>query len=58
MTDAAGRVASADREPARVREDVRSSRFDDVAANYLAGTALARATPDACRRTVDALRAG
>jgi hypothetical protein len=58
VTDAAGRVASADWELSRVRGDVRSSRFDDVAANYLAGTALARATPDACRRTVDALRAG
>ena len=55
VTDAAGRVASADWELSRVQGETPVSRFDDVAAGYLAATALARATPEACRNTVEAL---
>jgi hypothetical protein len=56
VTDAAGRVATADWELARVRGEARLSRFDDVVAGYLAARALARATPAACRQTSDVLR--
>ena len=58
VTDAAGRVASADWELSRVQGEARLSQFDDVIVGYLAGTALARATPEACRQTVDALHTG
>lgn len=56
VTDAAGRVASADWELSRVRGETPVSRFDDITAGYLVATALARATPDACRNTVEVLR--
>lgn len=56
VTDAAGRIASADWELSRIRGEARLSRFDDVIVGYLAGTALARAIPEACRRAVDVLR--
>jgi hypothetical protein len=57
VTEAAGRVATADWELSRFDGEIRLSRFDDVVRGYVVGTALARATPAACRQTVDALRA-
>jgi hypothetical protein len=56
VTEAAGRIASADWELSRIRGEARLSRFDDVTEGYISGRALARATPEACRRTVDVLR--
>jgi hypothetical protein len=58
VTDAAGRIASADWELSRVQGEARLSQFDDTIAGYLAGRALARTTPETCRQTVDALRTG
>ena len=55
VTDAAGRIASADWDLSRIRGEARLSRFDDVTEGYLSGRALARATPEACRQTVDVL---
>lgn len=56
VTDAAARLAAADHELSYVEGDVAARRLDDVVAGYVVASALARATPGACRRTVDALR--
>jgi hypothetical protein len=58
VTDAGGRIASADWELSRIQGEARLSQFDDVVGGYLAGRALARATPEACRQTVDTLGTG
>jgi hypothetical protein len=58
VTEAAGRIASADWELSRIRGEARLSRFDDVTEGYSSGRALARATPESCRQTVDLLRTG
>ncbi|WP_152041110.1 hypothetical protein [Salinigranum salinum] len=58
VTEAAGRIASADWELSRIRGEARLSRFGDVTEGYISGRALARATPESCRQTVDLLRTG
>lgn len=55
VTDVGWRVASADRELSRAEGTVSPARLDDVVADYAVATAVARATPAATRRTVEAL---
>lgn len=52
------RVSGADRELDRYRGrgDLSPSSLDDVMENYIVTAAVARATPDACRQTIDALK--
>jgi hypothetical protein len=45
-------------ELSRIRGEARLSRLDDVTGSYMSVRALARATQEACRQTVDVLRSG
>jgi hypothetical protein len=58
VTDAADRIARADWDLSRIRGEARLSRFEDVTEGYISGRALARATSEACRQTVDVLCTG
>lgn len=48
------RVTNADRELARARGEVSPGQLDDIVAEYLLVTAVARATPASCRQTIEA----
>lgn len=57
LSDLSWRVSSADRELDRHRErrEVSSANLDEVMEDYIVTAAVARATPDSCRQTIDAL---
>ncbi|MBX0321811.1 hypothetical protein EGH21_02075 [Halomicroarcula sp. F13] len=55
LTDAAGRVWSADWELSRARGETTPEQLSDPVASYVVATALARAAPTASRRTADTL---
>lgn len=55
VSDVSWRVSHADRDLSRFRGDVSPERLDSVLEDYIVATAVARATPAACRQTVDAL---
>lgn len=57
LSDLSWRVSSADRELDRHRErrEVSSANLDGVMEDYIVTVVVARATPDACRQTIDAL---
>lgn len=55
LSDLSWRVTNADRELARARSEVSPRRLDDIVADYKLVTAVARATPAACRQSIDAL---
>lgn len=55
ISDVSWRVSHADRELSRYRGDVSPGRLDSVLEDYIAATAVARATPAACQQTIDAL---
>lgn len=57
LVDAAWRVASADWELGQFEGRVGADRLTDPIVGYVAATDIARATPDACRRTLAALEA-
>jgi len=57
LSDVSWRVTSADRELDRYQGEVSPARLYDVVEDYVIATAVARATPAACRQTVDALDA-
>lgn len=56
VTDAAGRIATADWELARMDGDIRIERLNDVIAGYTLGKVLAAATPSACRTVIETVR--
>jgi hypothetical protein len=55
VSDVSWRVSSGDRELGRIDRDVPAGRLDDIVEDYVVVAAVARATPAACRQTVDAL---
>ncbi|MEA5389406.1 hypothetical protein VB773_20970 [Haloarculaceae archaeon H-GB2-1] len=57
LNDVSWQVYHADRDLSRTRGrgEVTPSSLDDVMKRYIVTTAVARATPDACQQTVDAL---
>jgi hypothetical protein len=57
LSDLSWRVVSADRDidRSRGRGEVSAASLDDVMEHYIVTAAVARATPAACRQTVDAL---
>jgi hypothetical protein len=59
LSDVSWRVSNADREldRHRTRGEVSSASLDDVMEDYIVTAAVARATPDACQQTIDALDA-
>jgi hypothetical protein len=55
LSDVSWRVTSADRELSRYNGDVRAQRLAEPVAGYTITAAVARATPEACQKTVDSL---
>lgn len=56
LTDAAGRIAMADHELARLEGDIRIEGLSDAITGYTLGKVLAAVTPSACRQVVETVR--